>query len=74
MLTLGGQPSFTTIVQLAVTDLRQHKWRNRTYRWWVYARFVTVGNSLNMFSEGQAEALDSAKVAAGDFIGLFEIS
>lgn len=34
----------------------------------------TVGNSLNpMFSEGQAEALDSAKVAVGDFIELFEI-
>lgn len=34
----------------------------------------TVGNSLNpMFSEGQAEALDAAKVAVGDFIGLFEI-
>ncbi len=26
-----------------------------------------------MFSEGQVEALDSAKVVAGDFIGLFEI-
>lgn len=36
--------------------------------------FFTVGNSLNpMFSEGQAEALDLAKVAAGDFVGLFEI-
>lgn len=36
--------------------------------------FFTVGNSLNpMFSEGQAEALDTAKVAANDFIGLFEV-
>lgn len=34
----------------------------------------TVGNSLNpMFSEGQAEALDVAKAAAGDFLELFEI-
>ena len=36
--------------------------------------FFTVGNSLNpMFSEGQAEALDTAKVAVNDFIGLFEV-
>ena len=36
--------------------------------------FFTVGNSFNpLFSEGQAEALEKANVAVGDFIGLFVI-
>jgi len=36
--------------------------------------FFTVGNSFNpLFSEGQANALDKARVGVGDFIGLFVI-
>lgn len=75
MLTLGGPYRYnrSSIARQTVYDESTNGVAERIAGEYMHGLF-TVGNSLNpMFSEGQAEALDLAKVAAGDFIGLFEI-
>ncbi len=75
MLTLGGPYRYNhcSVGRNTVYDESTNGVAERIAGEYMHGLF-TVGNSLNpMFSEGQAEALDSAKVAAGDFIGLFEI-
>lgn len=75
MLTLGGPYRYnrSSTARQTVYNESTNGVAERIAGEYMHGLF-TVGNSLNpMFSEGQAEALDSAKVAAGDFIGLFEI-
>lgn len=75
MLTLGGPYRYNhcSVGRNTVYDESTNGVAERIAGEYMHGLF-TVGNSLNpMFSEGQAEALDSAKVVAGDFIGLFEI-
>lgn len=75
MLTLGGPYRYnrSSIARQTVYDESTNGVAERIAGEYMHGLF-TVGNSLNpMFSEGQAEALDLAKVSAGDFIGLFEI-
>lgn len=75
MLTLGGPYRYNRcpVGRNTVYDESTNGVAERIAGEYMHGLF-TVGNSLNpMFSEGQAEALDAAKVAAGDFIGLFEI-
>ena len=75
MLTLGGPYRYNRcpVGRNTVYDESTNGVAERIAGEYMHGLF-TVGNSLNpMFSEGQAEALDAAKVAVGDFIGLFEI-
>ena len=75
MLTLGGPYRYnrSSIARQTVYDESTNGVAERIAGEYMHGLF-TVGNSLNpMFSEGQAKALDLAKVAVGDFIGLFEI-
>lgn len=75
MLTLGGPYRYnrSSTARQHVYDESTNGVAERIAGEYMHGLF-TVGNSLNpMFSEGQAEALDLAKVEAGDFIGLFEI-
>lgn len=75
MLTLGGPYRYNRcpVGRNTVYDESANGVAERIAGEYMHGLF-TVGNSLNpMFSEGQAEALDAAKVAVGDFIGLFEI-
>ena len=75
MLTLGGPYRYNhcPVGRNTVYDESTNGVAERIAGEYMHGLF-TVGNSLNpMFSEGQAEALDAAKVAVGDFIGLFEI-
>ena len=75
MLTLGGPYRYNRcpVGRNTVYDESTNGVAERIAGEYMHGLF-TVGNSLNpMFSEGQAEALNAAKVAVGDFIGLFEI-
>lgn len=75
MLTLGGPYRYNRcpVGRNTVYDESTNGVAERIAGEYMHGLF-TVGNSLNpMFSEGQAEALDAAKVSVGDFVGLFEI-
>ena len=75
MLTLGGPYRYnrSSTARQTVYEAELNGVAERIAGEYMHG-FFTMGNSLNpMFSEGQAEALDTAKVAANDFIGLFEV-
>ena len=75
MLTLGGPYRYNRcpVGRNTVYDESTNGVAERIAGEYMHGLF-TVGTSLNpMFSEGQAEASDAAKVTVGDFIGLFEI-
>lgn len=76
MLTLGGPYRYGTATGLCHADTYQKALTyapSRIAGEYMHG-FFTAGNSFNpMFSEGQADAVSKAKVAVGDFIGLFKI-
>lgn len=75
MLTKGGPYRFNLngLARQRVYDGETHGAACRVAGEYMHG-FFTVGNSFNpMHSIGQDEAIDSAKVKVGDFIGLFEV-
>lgn len=75
MLTRGGpyRYNFNSLVKQAVYDQDVHDPACRIAGEYQHG-FFTAGNSFNpLYSIGQAESLDLAKVGVGDFLGLFTI-